>query len=200
MRLKFFLRENSYSIVKIIIYQIVLTIFGLCVTMAVGSATDSKAVLAGVSIFAILFYLFLIGTAMYELGAKDKIRVDAGRMRRDSILGLKIGFCAGVLNLLFAALMLIGYLFGFAGLMAADWGKGLFGVAYTLGWLLESMYTGLFAVITSYVPPESSEPLHYGVVVLLYLLATVPPMLASFGGYLVGLNDNRVRPSSGNSD
>lgn len=193
MRFKTFFRENSYGIVKMLVYQVAMTIFGLSVTMAVGAVTADKVVLLCTSIFCIMFHMFLLYTMTWEVGAKDKIRVDGGRMRRDALIGLKMSLFANIPNFALALMLIIGFVFGRSSFMQADWAASLYGVAYLIAWLFESMYTGL---INFFAPAESP----FGVVALCYLLAVIPSLVTSFAGYYMGLCDRRLIPSTKKPD
>ena len=73
--MKAFFSKYSYSIVKMFVNQFAISIFGSVLAMATASAGNDLLTLI-VSCFAIVFYLFLIYTMVWEIGAKDKISVD----------------------------------------------------------------------------------------------------------------------------
>ena len=77
-----FIRKNSDLIVKMIVHQIGLTVFGFLLNSCAGvSGNASLGIIFG--IFSAAFYCFLLYILMWEYGTKDKIRIDAGRMQRD---------------------------------------------------------------------------------------------------------------------
>ena len=76
-------KENSYDVVKLYVNQLGIMIFSMLLYTAVGAFENEKLSLAlsiFVSVFSICFYLVLIYYAIWEIGAKDKIRIDGGRM------------------------------------------------------------------------------------------------------------------------
>ena len=84
--MKFF-KENSYDIVKLLINQIGIAIFSMTLYFSIALIEDAnlKSTLnLLVSIFSTLFYYALIYTAAWEFGAKDKIRIDGGKMEKCS--------------------------------------------------------------------------------------------------------------------
>ena len=99
-----FFKENGHTVIKMILYQIVLSMLGGMLALA-GSATGSNFLLAGFSIFSILFYLYLISTIFYEMGQKDGIRINAGRLRLSKYKALIIAVCANLINFILGALV-----------------------------------------------------------------------------------------------
>ena len=63
--------------------QFAISIFGVSLTFATtsahGEAQGFDTLTVVVSILSVLFYLFLIYTLAWEIGAKDKISVDVGK-------------------------------------------------------------------------------------------------------------------------
>ena len=111
-----FLKENSYSMVKMFVNQIGMPVFG---TMLALATAGNPTLLLCSSIFAILFYLFLLYSVGWEIGAKDKIRIDGGRMTEFPAKGFLIALGANLPNLLLAVLMGAGALISTA--TGAEW-------------------------------------------------------------------------------
>ncbi len=103
--MKSFLKENGYSIVKLFLNQIAITVFALMLSMATFS---NRKTLLWVSIFSVLFFLYLNYSACWEIGAKDKLRIDAGRMPMKPAKGLLLSLFANVPNFISALLIGIG--------------------------------------------------------------------------------------------
>ena len=76
--MKSFFNKYSYSIIMMMVNQFVISIFGAGLAMAT-MTTDNDTLTAVVSVFAILFYLFLLYNMTWEIGAKDRISVDSGK-------------------------------------------------------------------------------------------------------------------------
>ncbi len=100
-----FLKENSYDIVKLYINQIGIAIFSLLLYFSVGMLKDADVNLRlkiAISIFAMLFYFVLLYTAAWDMGAKDKIRIDAGKIKENKFKGLLMALAANALNFILA--------------------------------------------------------------------------------------------------
>ena len=109
-----FYRENSRLISRLFVNQVGMTIFGVVLTLAVMRAAENNTALTiAVSAFSILFYLCLIYNVMWEEGARNIIRIKAGRMTDDPLHSLKAAFLASVPNLVLAALLLLSFLLAF---------------------------------------------------------------------------------------
>ncbi len=119
--MKKFFHDYSYSVIKMLVNQIAIAIFGTSLAFATthahldSSGFDTFTLI--VSIFAILFYLFLIYTLTWEIGAKDRISVDVGKKPYRPHLGLLLSFLANIPNLIFAALYFIASVFNLGELM-----------------------------------------------------------------------------------
>ena len=96
-----FIKERSYEIVKLFVNQIVLSIFGTALTLA--AAGENQASLRiGSSVFAILFYLFIIYFMMWELGAKDSHKIERKDRGHSRAAGLYMSLIASSINFLLA--------------------------------------------------------------------------------------------------
>ena len=106
-----FFKENSYDIVRLYINQFGITIFALMLYFSASIVLDSKWTLTLyllVSLFSIIFFFALLYFAAWEFGAKDRIRIDAGRMEYNKNKGLYLGIFAGVPNFVFSVLSIVG--------------------------------------------------------------------------------------------
>ena len=103
-------KENSYDIVRLYINQLGIMIFSMLLYTAVGSFDNEKissALSIFVSIFSICFYLVLLYYVVWEIGAKDKIRIEGGRAEPCKYKGLVMGLFANVPNLILGLLTLL---------------------------------------------------------------------------------------------
>ena len=102
--MKKFFHDYSYNIVKMFINQIAIAIFGTSLTIAAvsvhGDSEGFDAFTLLVSIFSILFYLFLIYNISWEIGAKDKISVDVKKKPYRPYLGVLLSLLANIPNLI----------------------------------------------------------------------------------------------------
>jgi hypothetical protein len=160
----FFLKERSYEIVKLFINQIVLSVFGTALTLA--AAGENRAGLrVGSSIFAILFYLFIIYFMMWELGAKDSHKIERKDEGQTRAAGLYMGLVASSVNFLLAILIMLGSLiqheaFGSIG-----------AVSKLIALLTEGMYTGVLAITVNGSPLNNLWPIYFALPLPLLLVA-----------------------------
>ena len=102
-----FFGENK--IFSLFTTQIAIAIFGIMITLPLDAAGAGN-ILFIPSIIAVMFYLFLLYNPVWQNGAKDKIRIDAGRGGASPFKGLYIGLFANALNIIFALILGICYL------------------------------------------------------------------------------------------
>ena len=167
----FFIKERSYEIVKLFINQIVLSVFGTALTLA-AAGENRTGLRVGSSVFAILFYLFIIYFMMWELGAKDSHKIERRDRGHSLAAGLFMGLIASSLNFLLAILIMLGSLISttFFGNMGA--------VAKLISLLTEGMYTGVLSI------PVNGAPLNN--LWFIYFLLPVPLLRTSGLAYLAG--------------
>ncbi len=144
-----FCGKNSDLIVKMLVHQFGLTVFGYLLYSA-ANVSGNGALVIGFGIFSAVFYLVLLYVLTWENGLKDKVRIDSGRVKKDSLKGVKACLAASLPNLIFAVLALIGYLCIDKGVLSAEgaytspaWAVNLFGICQIVGAYLNSMYIGI---------------------------------------------------------
>lgn len=178
--MKDFFHRYSYSIVKMFINQFAISIFGTMLSMAT-NATNNDTFTLVVSIFSIVFYLFLIYTMIWEVGAKDKISVDVGKKPYRPLTGLYMGLIANAPNLLFALIYAIGYPF----MGTHVWAGTMNAIVKLYTVICEGMYLGVTAVL----PFGSAVKLNYQW--WTYFLITVPAIATATLAYYIGHKDFR---------
>lgn len=168
--LKKLLRDHSYDMVKMFLNQFATAIFGFALTLAAGKA-ENPTLRNITSVCAILFYLFLLYTMVWEIGFRDRVPVEHGKMKRQPFKGAVISLFANSLNFLLAILIMLGHLiplefFGTVGAFAK--GAAL---------LLEGMYTGVLAnwALNSYW--------------FMYFVIILPSVLTCGISYYLGFKD-----------
>lgn len=180
--MKKFFKENSYLIVKLVVFQLGIMIMGIITGFA---TVNMKAewVYPASSVFCVAFYLFLIWTIGYELGQKDGIRIEAGKMKLDSIRYFLVALVANSLNILlglltvFFRLMLNAPFFGDlqAGVIyTPDWARGGYAICNLLARGLQSMYLGITQTLSFENP-------------IFLLIIPIPAILAFGISYHVGV-------------
>ena len=129
-------KRYSYSAVKLFITQCVFAIFGLTLSIATGK---SRPLQIAACIGAVIFYLFMVYSDCFKLGAEDRIRVGGGRETAKPQKGLYIGLAANSPNLL---LCFVGMLtLAPEGTFAFRAGT----VAHTVHLFLQGAWTGIAA-------------------------------------------------------
>ena len=145
--------------------------------MATATAGNDTLTLV-VSIFAILFYLFLIYNMTWEIGYRDRGSVTVGKKPRRIYTGALISVCANIPNFIFAFFIMLGVVtqtltFGNIG-----------AICKTMAVILEGMYTGLM------MNPLSGQALN--LYWWVFFLLPIPAILTSFVAYWMGLKDLRL--------
>ena len=177
--MKDFLHNYSYSSVKMFVNQFAISIFGAMLSMAsTAAANDTLAFWC--SILAIVFYLFLIYTQAWELGAKDKISVDIGKKEYRPHTGLLVSVLANIPNFIIA----ITFVFVLKVFTASEVAANIRTIASLFNMLLEGMYLG---VLTTIKIGERTLLTFWW----MYFLITVPAMLTSWLAYYLGQKNKK---------
>lgn len=176
-----FLKTNSYYIVRMIGVQISMAVFGTIVTIATRS-NDNLLLVA--SLFSIAFYLGVLYTVVWDIGARDKIKIDGGRMRRFSQKGLLISFYANVPNLLLAILMGLGILIN------TEWSGNMFFICNMIVRLIQGMYLGVAKIVgTAIYLEEQNIAIESW---WIYLITPLPAILTGWFSYYMGSYNKRI--------
>ncbi len=172
------IKKNSSFIIKMIVNQIALTVFGLVLSVATYQNTPLH-VFTG--IFAIGFYLVLLYTMSWEAGIADKVRVDAKRIPYQPYKFAIISLAANSLNILLALLAIIGWIFNdFSYYVSNEWAYNLYMCCNAIGRFIHGMYASSIALISP------SNP-------LLLLPIIIPSIMACTYGYFLGVNGKTIR-------
>lgn len=179
--MKSFFRQHSYNIIKMFVNQFAISLFGIVLAMAT-LAAESNILAIVCSIFSIAFYLFLIYTMVWEIGAKDRISVDYGKQSHHPYTGLWLGIVSNLPNILIAVLYTIGYPF----MNTHRWAGNMNFVLNWISAIIEGMYRGLLSLIT----------LSDGTLIVhewwTYFVIIIPAVLAAWLGYLAGFKNFRM--------
>ena len=98
-----FFSRYSYGMVRMFIYQFAIGLFGAVLAMAtMPDENGSRVLLIIAGVFSVLFYLFLIYTMTWEIGAKDRISIDCGKLDSKPYRGVLISLCANLPNFIIA--------------------------------------------------------------------------------------------------
>lgn len=181
--MKNFFKSNSDIISKMFVYQIGITVFGFLLYMT-SAVSENRSLMLGLGIFSAIFYLSLIYIHVWELGAHDKIKIDAGRLGFDKFKGPKASLIANIPNFFFAILSTVGYLCinrtvtdAAGNFSSPEWAANLYAIAQLIGVYLNSMYIGIGD--------------YFGIEILPYFLFVIiiPALLTSFLAYFFGTKE-----------
>ena len=150
-----FFKKNSYTIVKLFITQLAISILGNVLAIACGMAKYDTLKLV-TSIFAVLFFVFLNYSALWEIGYKQIPSIEAGRTPRVPLTGLYMALWASVPNFLLAVLVMLGNLLNGIGFFST-----LGAIAAMLAIWIEGMYTGILSFIKINAHPANSYWISY---------------------------------------
>lgn len=174
-----FLREHSYDVVKLILNQIGVTVFGTVMWTATAK-NPTLLLLSG--LLSIGLYLFLQYTLCWEVGAKDKIKIDGGRLAPMPAKGALLSLLANIPNLLLALLVGLGILIN------TEWGANMAVVCNAILRLLSGMYLGVISLISGalFESPKIEYEWWW------FIVAVLPSIGASAVGYLLGSKNKRI--------
>ena len=106
-----FLKENFHDVIKLYVNQIGIVIFyaALLFPLETLGGEDGVAPIWSIlaSVLSSFFYFVLIYYVVWEIGAKDKIRIDSGRYEPTPLKGAILGLYANAVNIILGAFHLI---------------------------------------------------------------------------------------------
>ncbi len=172
-----FIKEHSYDIFKLIINQLGIMILGLVLSFA---SSSHSALLLMVSIFAVGFYMVLVYTMLWDMGSKNKVRIEYNRIPDDKLLGFKLSSIAAIPNVIIAILITVGYFIRSS--------STLYGVGILIGGFYEAMYIGIIKFLNSFFAAETQLALS----VVWYWLIILPAIIAAGIGYIMGYYNKRI--------
>lgn len=192
-----FLKENSYDVVRLFINQVGITIFALVLYTAVGFVEDaqlSRSIKVALSLFATLFYFVLIYTVSWEYGAKDKVRIDTGKLKDDKFKGVKYGLFANLINIILAIISVATL--GSYMMSGSDGMFTAFGIVNMFMRFIMAMYIGMLQGIFAAWNSTDTQNLYFlgqsiGYIVFPFIAAGVVVF-----GYGMGKRNKRIFPSS----
>ncbi len=187
-----FLKENSYDILRLYINQIGITIFSLVLYFSVSMLEDeiiSLRLKVAISVFAMLFFFALLYTAAWDWGAKDKIRVESGKMQLNRAKGALMALFANAINFLFAGVCVISMWLCIKGMDAMLPVSQIFNLLLRL---TNAMYLGLLQGVFSAF--EEQGNLYNLLQSVGYFIAPLLAIASTHMGYVFGLKNKRIFP------
>ncbi len=172
-----FLKEHSFDAVKMAVTQVAISIFGLVLSLACSLAENNTLGLF-CSVFAVLFYLFLLYTSAWELGSKHQIPVQYGHREYRPLLGLYISLLANSINILMAVFFTLGEIF-----TNVEFLHNLGVLGGSLAIATQAMYAELLTIQVG-APAVPLNTLWF-----MYFVITIPAMATCAVGYYFGLKN-----------
>ena len=144
-----------------------------------------------ISVFAMLFFFALLYTAAWDWGAKDKIKVDGGKMKLNRAKGALMALSANAINFLLAAVCVISmwlYMSGVESMLSVSQIFNLF-LRIT-----NAMYLGLLQGIFS--SWEEQANLYNLLQSVGYFVAPLLAVASTHIGYIFGVKNKRIFPTA----
>ncbi len=183
-----FFRENTRTLIRLHLNQFGAAFLGILLGLAVPMKRvvgeeiprENMTLLLITSLFSICFFLYLNHTVLWEEGAKNRIRIDAGRAKYNPLGGLPFGLLAGVINLLLGILAAGGYFLGDPmGPVASELFAKVSDVSGAIALLWQGMYLGTIR----YLVPDN---------MYIFLAVPIPAILGCVVSYWLGLKQFRL--------
>ena len=169
--MKKFFGRYSYQCVSIFINQIAIALFAISLAFAAGMAKNDTLKLV-TSILSVVFRIFIDYTAMWKIGAEDRLSSDLGKVKKDLSVPVKIWLVSNSLNLILALLYTLG--------MLVDALEGL-RVCSVIALLVEGEYMGLLSLSVGGVTLNTMW--------FMYFVITLPTLIVCFLAYWLGINN-----------
>ena len=176
---------------KLILNQFGAAMLGIMLSSA---AMQSRLLNFLTSLLAIFFYLFLQYTAIWETGAKDRIRVDGGRAAENKQRGLYAAILANSPNILFAVLIIVLTTVGV--LTQWSWaGEGA--VVFTF---IARLWQGMYNGVINFVIPQGLNEAQTILSTMIYIAIILPSLAVNAIGYRLGYMNRRIFPERKKKD
>ncbi len=140
------------------------------------------------SILAIIFYLFLQYTAIWEIGAKDQIRVNGGRAAENKWQGLRIALLANGLNILLGFLAVVLTTVG----VLTQWKWA--GEGALISTVIARFWQGMYNGVINFIVPTNLKGVQTILSSLMYLAIILPSLVVNTIGYRMGYFNRRIFP------
>ncbi len=183
--------KYSVHLKKLILAQFGAAMLAIMTSMPTITLADGKyGTLLGIAttLLAIVFYLYLQYTAIWDIAAKDKLAIDSNRMEKDDLRGLKAALFANIPTYVLAVLSII--LKALYLIAEAEWiglGSDIF---YAVELLWNYMYHGFLVLL---VPASNTSWLSV-LFLAAFIILTVPSLITCLIAYRMGLAGKRILP------
>ncbi|MBE6670800.1 MAG: hypothetical protein E7593_01190 [Ruminococcaceae bacterium] len=185
--MKKFFSDGFDIILKLLVTQLGMTMFGTMLALAskdmLNADKKNSPVLLITSLVSIFLYLFLIYVHLWEKGAKDRIKVDTGRMDKQIFKGFYLSLVANSINIILGLIMVISRPFCDFVNNSRSLTCQLFGVANDIARLIQGMYNGLLI----YIDPNGMT-----ISPFFFLLITIPAIVVAGSAYMIGFSNRKI--------
>lgn len=180
-----FLKENSYNMVKIFLTQIVMSFFG---TMLAIATLKAPTLLLWSSIFSVALGLCVVYTIGWDVGARDKIKIDGGRMKPFPSKGLVLALGGNIPNLILAILMGLGVLIDTEGSQVMSL------VCNAIARLINGSFLGIIKTLENLLIAgvETGGTMKH--IWWWFIVMVIPSVLVCGFAYYMGSHDLRIIP------
>lgn len=184
------LKNNLYEIVRLYINQIGIAIFSLVLYTAIGMIDGdvSMTLKICISVFAVLFYFFLLYTVMWENGAKDAVRIESGKLELIKSKGFLMGLYANIPNLIIAFVCIFTQ--GMHLLTDIEVYKTVGAVMNIIMRFFSSMYIGIVQGI--FVPVFSDTDFSFFMQSIAFFVLPLFAITVTHLGYVMGLKNKKI--------
>ena len=186
-----FFKEFSYEVVKLFLTQVAIAVLGLVLSFS--TSTSNVLVLVS-SIFASIFFVCLLYSEGWELGAKDRSRILNGRLPFDKMKGVKLSLLSNSINFILVFVLFVSFFLG----SRSGAGIELFGSIYAIDLYIQRTISAMYMGINTYFSPYTiSEGVKYITSDTLYqpifyLVSIIPSICAVGLGYYMGAMDTKL--------
>ena len=192
-----FFKKNSYDMVRMVITQLGISVFALIMSFAFMATNVEKGSFwyivgnVAISIFSTGFYYVLLYMSAWDWGAKDKIRIDAGKLSRNNCKVLLMGLIANAGNILIACFAIICLTISSLGLVTFFYPAGA--IAFLILYLTSHMFYGTTSSIFEFLKNDgASTPTWFLMQAIAMLLFFIITILVGHLGYSLGVRDKRI--------
>lgn len=182
-KLKEFFIENGYISVKMLVVHVAISIFGLMLYLPFDEikTNPTDKLLGGLfGIFSIVFYFFMIYDKIWDVGAKDGMRIVGGKSAANPWKGFLVGLVAAIPDFILCYVYIFFWYF-----QSYEWAASTGVIVSFIAVLWEGMFMGL----TGWLPAP-------------VIFAAAPFCTVIFSGvsYIFGTKDIRLLPIADNPE
>ena len=194
-----FFKKNSYDIVRMFITQIGISVFSLIMLISFESIALEKGSFGyitgkiAISVFSTGFYFILLYMSAWDWGAKDKIRIDAGKLQKNNMKLFIMSLIANAPNLVITLFSIVCLIFSVCNVRFFFYAAGT--LSASLLRLMSSMFVGTTGEIFAFLKNTADgadNSLFDLVQMLSFFLLYFVTMLICHLGYSLGIREKRI--------